>query len=327
MRQLRAVKLYQIILVSSIAAGCTLNMISQSATQTPPVSTDAPTSTTGATDVTVSPVLESTRQLLATPSLDNTFVDEFFFARGMDPACVLPCWQGLRVGVSGPTDIQHMFDTVFHFDGAVDFFDSGYLATLNEPQFPPPFGDRNLYRTGYQWNLSKQTVEDIDILLTLDKKTDILENVEIGWAPGDKVKVHSVQRVIQLLGKPQKMYVTDPRGGIDKGNTQYMNMLIVYQGGYTFFFDNLYPVTAHDASGSNPAYGEFCLDSSVPIQGNDAISRPFDPDFENLSSIQQTLVDQSKYNAPAPIEEVFDISLNELATRVTQEPDVCIHIR
>src|SRR5687768_8183984 len=67
-----------------------------------PARTPTPTPTATATTPPTATIVPDTE-----PALDAALVNDILFRRGV-AGCALPCWDGLRVGVSGAADVQRV---------------------------------------------------------------------------------------------------------------------------------------------------------------------------------------------------------------------------
>jgi hypothetical protein len=156
---------------------------------------------------------------------------------GQDASCRLPCWHGLRVGVSGPEDIQHMFDTVFEFNGAVDMYGPNrQMSSLWIPETLP-----DAVTTGYSWTVSKGTGL-FDIALVTEK--GILSGTVINtWH-----KTQPLTETFRHMGIPDEIFVSNEQAA---SGQFYLRIVLLYKQGIAIKYN------LREAS---EATATFCLD-------------------------------------------------------------------
>jgi hypothetical protein len=251
--------------------------------------------------------------------MTSPIAGDFFFTPSADPDCVLPCWQGLRVGESGRDDVRRVFDEVFGFNGMLDFFSEDYLRYV-EKSDDAAWSTQNLpdlYPTGYRWIFPRS---DFVMTFWLDQNTDLLEGMSFYWQlPGD-FAVASAQDVIRQLGTPDNLLASEP-------SPYGVELLFIYKEGLVFYFAGM--KLSNTEWVQNKLTGTLCLNSEQGGAGRSFITKPLNPALNELSPLQARFTTHwlEIGNQMRPISYYYDITFEDLARRSTQEADVCIHTR
>jgi len=280
--------------------------------------TVVPTPSATAT-VTLTPTLSST----ATPHpptpnfFDSQVAEDFLFATPDDPDCPLPCWQGLRVGKSDRQDIQAMFDTVFGFNGTVDFFDPDQISLS-----PLVVEIPSVEATGHYWDFEYGR---FGVYMAVDQQ-GILQGIEFThvFLGSHDVGIRTTQKIIENLGTP--LYVYTALQKIETRDQKVaIKLLLAYAEGLTLFSYYEFPVRERIPGSTNDRYVQFCLDTPVST-GSDYITAPFDTlDESNLDLVQKAWI------APfvarlTPFEEAFEFSIGELVSIALQHASPCVDL-
>jgi hypothetical protein len=288
---------------------------STSTTTPTPTETSTPTVAPTATrSPTVTPISTPVPDI-PTPALTRHILDDLFFG-GSSPDCRLPCWHDLRVNVSDRDDIQHMFDTVFGF--------RRFLYPLSDFFASPPHGYDTI---GHYWGLgSENRYGQFYLLADINKSTGKLATLDFQFHTRLTEYRPDVrpQRILRELGAPVLWLVSLPEHGGQGDNFHLrMSSLMVYDDGISFYHPmDLHVDSPFTQNGVEVFSTEFCLDTYFDSIAT--IGEPLADGFNNLTPAQEPIY--GIRDGMVPIEEVFSISAEEIARRVTNENHLCLPI-
>ncbi|MBN1430911.1 MAG: hypothetical protein JXB07_21250 [Anaerolineae bacterium] len=217
-----------------------------------------------------------------------------------------------------------MFDDVFGFDGAIDFFACSPLDSM----YPHPAGRiQGFYATGYQWEPDPSSL--LRIVVWTDDDTNLLRGLTFGWVSSESFKVYlSPQRIIRELGKPSywmlDIFSTERAG---KGS---LESLMIYENGIVFRHFGVIPIALKVNEAERifeEANAEFCLDQEYSNVGRVYIFEPFDRGLENLTTVQayhlQNLLTEEYV---VPIQESLGTSIDEVASQALHQDNACFYV-
>jgi hypothetical protein len=293
----------------------TLETVPTTGTQnsSPPAATLTPTSTEGVR--------------IPTPALpqitDHSFrLNELIFDHIGTTTCSLPCWAGLNTGEAGLSDLAELFNSMFHFPpdlnpAQINGLSDLALIALGLDSIP------EIYPVGNEWDLAELGL--IDVIGWLDQDTDLLHAVSFHWHMSDpelfKVEF-TAEDLIVALGSPDQMLVRVNRTSLN--TLSQVNFLMAYSEGVTFYADYKIPIT----STTNGDLVEFCLDSSGSKNGDLLLSEPLDPDLVELTALQDRVFGADiDYWQLTPVEEVFDLSPDEITELIQSGESVCLQTK
>jgi hypothetical protein len=320
----RFVKLLTVIpVVCLLESGCSIGPTSgntQTSTPTASIEPSIASTTVSTPTPTVTLIPSITPTLtplpnLPTPSLTHKIMDNLFFG-GSSPDCLLPCWHGLRVNVSGRADIQQMFDRVFGF--------SGFMYPLPEVYSQPPAGYE---RIAHYWGVgNRDRGGDVSVLAELSKSTEKLESLAFILETGltDFHPDVDPQRIIKALGPPKMWLISPPEpGGQGEGFDIRMTSLMIYDGGISFYhaFD-LHVDQPTLQNGVLTYNSELCLNNNFDTVAT--IGRPLTNGFNDLTPIQE--MTYGIREGTQPIQAVLGISVEEIVRKATMERHPCFPV-
>jgi hypothetical protein len=263
-----------------------------------------------------------------TPSVDDwNMTDDVLLSPSLVSDCELPCWQGLVIGTSGPNDVQAMFDNVFGLMGSRNFIEEiaegKYIVT--EEDYPPLAG---LILVTEKWFLPPDFSEAFEVRLWLDQ--GILIGMEFESASKAFDRFPTPQKILRTLGEPSHMLIS-----LDMGNRTdlvFLRILTIYDQGIILENFITIPVSLTVVDGViTGAHAEVCLGGETwyqydkPIVQSAYITEPLTNRLEDLSPLQQVfLIDQFDTAPDVPVEEFFDITLEELISLALQDEDPCV---
>jgi len=269
---------------------------------------------------TLTPTVTATStQAIPTPTFpaieaSNLRLFDFIFGDSTSE-CALPCWKGLVAGKSDREDVQQMFDTVFGFNGTVDFFDSSLIERGDRL-----LGIHELDTTVY---LSSIPNMDLNLYVTLSPATDTVTGIVFQWGVDSRTLKADVtpERIMKKLGPPSKIYaqyLKVPVEGMDE-----MRFLMIYEEGIAFY------ATTYALEIDIPPYTiKFCVDdrfSSNSTYAGDIYLSPAFPEREvDFTVFQQGTVLRNRSNhSLAPIEQIFGITTEQFADAVLNGQQKC----
>lgn len=313
-----------IILVNSLI-GCTGKRTDLILNLTAPTETEKPSL---APSLTASPTLTLTRPpstatftstpLLPTPSFpvwsDNTLMIGQLLFEDTVPECQLPCWQGLNIGKSGPQEIQNLFDTVFGFNGTLDFFADNPIAAFTGLETS---GVSGIYDTGYIWEVGDGGIR---VITAFDEQTMKLEGLILKWTVSEKERFEvdlTPERTIRELGTPT--YTLAAFNGLGTDALVQLSYLMIYDKGLAFDFYTWAWVETTPEVGTV----RYCLDDpeipSGPYLGRIVITEPLVDGLNNLSPLQvATFGREIDTESLLPVEDVFGVTGAEITQLVSQ---------
>jgi hypothetical protein len=250
---------------------------------------------------------------MPTPDL-APLIPDFLLARDSENDCKLPCWQGLRIGVSKRSDIQAWFDITLQFGGSIDVFQNERLE-----QWEIEFYKLDIPGTdfgGYWWDLLPP-IEGADyfaLYFLVDEQTSVLRAIRFQNAPHTGgYATFTPQDVINKLGAPSAIQLQTANGG-------GVLIMLVYNDGIvvTSFIEA--GEQRREEDGEEIDYIHYCLNQ----QGRSTISfltEPIQP--EALTAIQSEWFGDELANMPDI--EAYGLSVNEL-TAIAASDNPCFDL-
>ena len=284
-------------------------------TLTPTVVTSKPTATSSPTVTATATPYPTSLPDIPTPSLSHRVLDNLIFG-GVSEDCQLPCWHGLRIGVSGRDDVQRMFNSVFGF--------SGFLWPLPDFFAPPPLGYQLV---GHYWSIGKPYYGDFYMLVFINNVTEKLARLSFLFHTR-MTEFHPdvrPQRIIKELGTPQQWLMAPlERGGQGDNFHLSVSSLMVYDNGELTFY---HPMDWHVdepimQNGVETWNTEFCLDQY--FDETVTIGEPLIDGFNKLTPLQETsfgIVRDMK-----PVQDILGVSAEDLAGWAVNESHPCIPV-
>ncbi len=288
------------------------------------------TSQTASVEVTSTPILAPRSTLtfitttastptlvLPTPPLPTWVMNDFFFS-SKSPGCELPCWQNLTVGKSSIDEIQHLFNTVFGFNG--DY------SLLEKPIIRDVMG---VYGKAHTWRFSDNPPESFITVVWVDENTNVLKGIQFWWTQWSDNTLDSnmsAQRIIRELGQPSYMLTT--KSATEDGAVGIVKLFMIYDNGLAFYTSLRVPITRT----TGKPIVEFCLGGERWNGAYNAATReayimePITDGLDHLSPLQQHLIgiNIEDYGV-RPFEEVFGASLEKVTQLALQDGDACFH--
>ena len=248
---------------------------------------------------------------LPTPELTHGILDDLLFQR-VSSDCQLPCWRGLRVGISDPTDIQQMFDRVFGFHG--------FLYPVPDFVGSPPQGYRLV---GHYWDLNEPGGY---FSLLVWENADTRKLVSLNFIFRTQYSEYHPDirpaRVIQELGEPTYWLVSSPEPG-GQGTIISISFLMIYKNGVSFYYPVELPVKSSSLqNGIEISRSEYCLDQFT--DGNATIGEPFIGGLDKLTPMQTLNIGIAK--DLASFQDILGISVAEIMGRAPTEEHICLPI-
>jgi hypothetical protein len=252
---------------------------------------------------TITPTAPPTATILpdSEPVLDAALVNDILFRREV-AGCVLPCWEGLRIGEAGIDDVQHVMDGTFGLRGSVDVA----AATPNVGALWIP-DIRGTTTAGHSWTVNN----GVSVLrLLFVNQGGSLMGIELATLSVGPYQGYTPQAIIQHMGKPDHVMLhvgpaPNPRGGSD---TVFF-LVMLYREGFAYSYCRTLP----RSEASSP---RFCLDAP-PTGAAYHIVRPFD-DLTGVraDALQSAWVfDDIERRRLRPTEEALGISVSAFAER------------
>jgi hypothetical protein len=255
----------------------------------------------------------------ATPSVqfpDAPLFDGYLFAPYHDPTCQLPCWQGLRVGISDRNSIQAAFGRETGLGNSYDFFGDFHLS---DPRHIGILGNVAEDRVaGYEWSNDVIDGYFLSLIAIMDDKLHALEGLSLAVGSG----TFSPQRVLKVLGEPSALYLW----------TQQTLSGVRVLSGYVYADQGILITTSTERpapiqnNGTGP-YLTYCL-NDVHDGSSTYIVKP----FANLESSGYSMIQQNWIQNNLPlgrarkVQDVSDVTPAELAERSLSEDNVCFKI-
>lgn len=245
-------------LTTPIPTGTRVAFDTETPMRTPIVETEnVEAAHTSTTSPTLEPSLTPTRTttptrtpILPTPVFPDWMFDDFLFG-SPPPDCQLPCWQDLRINESSGDEVQEYFDTVFDFNGMIDW-------GMNYPTTGHSWKTDTAYARTHQWVFARDPLQQFTIGAWLDRESHTLKALNFRWdfEPADLLYDYSVQRMILELGSPSHLLVgVSLTERADQGN---LTVLMLYDFGIKYGADIHIPIIAQEDN----YIAEFC--GSVP---------------------------------------------------------------
>lgn len=296
---------------TTLPASTTNLPASRAATSTPPTDTLVPT------DLTRLPQQP-------TPDFrDAPVYPKMLIAKSEDPSCQLPCWQGLRVGISDKNDVQSTLSKVFGFSYPIDFFSD--TPRPNDPSVSV-FGldIPGTEAGGYLWATDSTPLL---VYALVDQESGKLSGIKFSQKPYTQTpnkggyQLHTAQQVIQELGKPSAAYIdANVKGG--------GRLMLVYFSGivdFAFYTAETAPVVSATDNGKTKKYVNLCLDQQ-PFIAEDYITQPFNAVGKmNLDLIQYTWFGNAIGLTVHPSES-FGITVDMLTEAALQNHPPCVKV-
>lgn len=266
----------------------------------------------------------------ATPALPDVITDDFFFD-GFDADCQPPCWHGLRIGQSTVQDVGIVLGQPFVIDLDQDL--SQIPGTLAFPGHVSKvqqwfFGDSGGYNTE----------EQLSIRIIINDGSLKLTALIFDWTYSILDANLRPQRLIRELGVPDQMLV-DLR---ETGSLawQVLDILVVYRQGIIYFRETIVPVEVSTSYSQgvqqiDEAILEVCLGGKLwedwegygIVPGHLILLEPLRNGLNNLTAAQEWSIDNlpGSLESFLPIQEVFNLSLEQITELAQQPGDACIH--
>jgi len=276
-----------------------------------------------------------TRQLATNPdSYDSKFfqtplANDILFAPSKDPDCLLPCWQGLRVGISNREDVETMFQEVFQvgLDGSV-------FAPI-EVSYSKYYDSADVPGTqvgGHTWHsLPPQRTPHTDVAqagsllgvyVRVDRDTGLLRGIEIDQDAVGGYRVHTAQQIFEKLGQPSEIYARAGFGTTsDPDAKSFTELLLVYREGLAFFLS--FGFLPKPAEGGGYFY-EYCFDQEG--YAADFIVNPLDLKNGPMDPVQKAWVGKFLTSRLNPVTAVFDLTEEEFFQRAFEEHP-CVRLK
>lgn len=269
---------------------------------------------------------------LPTPDfLDSPVAGMYLLAPSEDPACQLPCWQGLRVGESNREDIQAMFDRVFGFNGTLDFFAASPIPanSINPFDLEIP----GTQATGYIWLTEYNGYYPYyEVDPVVDKETGILQGIRFLYDPGMTVseegaitdsgyyRLHTPQQIIRTMGSPDYVFARLVGGAVE--------FSLIYKEGVASFSTIIAPGEQRVVNGQAGTYGDFCLDAQSWVMDEYIVGSFNDlNDVDSLTPIQKKwIVDIIEGTSVVPVEEALGVTIERITEVALQDENPCITI-
>jgi hypothetical protein len=286
-----------LLMVMPLVAACAPSGAPRATTATQIAATPRPSRTPAPTDSPLPSPLPPTPDVLDTPIADG-----FLLAPSQDPACELPCWQGLRVGVSDREDVQAMFDEVLGFNGSLDVFRDRLMHEVLLEAWGLDFP--TMQPGGYSWE------EDFGLYVLVVENTGTLKGIQIANIGTVGSHAHTPQDLIRTLGIPSAVYAHVRRDGV--------SLLLLYgELGIASDFDMPGSIWERIENGQTRTFTDFCLDSSALVV-EDFIVEPFRyTDPASLTDMQYAWFGR-RVEGRHPIED-FGLTLEDFADIAVQE--------
>jgi hypothetical protein len=312
-------------LLALFFAGCSGISVSEGTARTPTDSETASAASTATTTATAeqrstnTPVPLASLTPVRTPDFLALSISQDVLFLNTSEECSLPCWQGLRIGISSRNDIQEVFDTVFGFKGTIDFFNvQPEAARVWEADQP------DLYTTGYEWQFDPDGTSLFSIQTVTDKTTGILKGIQFHISPRGRYPVTTPQEALTAFGEPDYIYVLVP----PHGKIQIL-LQLTYKSGIDFHYH--YVLATEFSEMRRKA--ELCLNSEPGVvEPGGAVYYLIEP-FTDLWSEDRSLLqrewitDTLEGQEYRPIEEVMGISIPEFAALALQQEAPCLEIK
>jgi hypothetical protein len=271
--------------------------------------------------ITIPASLTPTDELTGTPA--TVFLTPDFspiapgFLLAETPDCQLPCWQGLRVGISNRKDVQAMFDTVFGFDGQIDVFQENRQLLDSYELYGTEAG-------GHLWWVPEISEEpegaNFGLYFLVDKQSGILQGIQIVNAPFNThaYETYTPQQVLQRLGEPSAAYIWPAIRGT-------IQLLLIYEEQGIASYMITQPIDEVFWTQDYPfSLATYCLDEQV-ILANSYITEPIaGVSEEELSPIQYVWFGE-RITLLRPI-EIVGLTKTDLYLLATQAATPCIEI-
>lgn len=311
-----------------IASGCLNNgIITQEATQqyststmvVPSVITQSTITMTATNSPSTTPSATSTLVPLGpTPELTHEIADDLVFG-GSSSECPLPCWHGLRGGVSNRNDIIDTFNEVFNIEGR--FHSPSELVGESPIGYEP---------IGYIWRFENPSTQrsyvvgSIDVYALLNINTEKMDMLVFVMYTADTEydPRTDAQRFIRQFGAPAEWLIFLERGGQAQGIHFILNSLMIFSNGISVLHFAEIPVRYIDTTtggSEEPAF--WCLadhlDSTV------SLGPPFSG-FGSMTPLQQWAF--SNRGDFESIENVLNIDIADVVEQIQQDEDVCVQL-
>lgn len=251
------------------------------------------------------------------PPFSAVSISDDFFFEGLDLDCPLPCWQGLMVGESGRDEIQHVFDTVFAFNGTRDF-----LPENVQGRTVP-----GIYGTGWSWITNEEADQHFGIGVWVDEESYLLRGIHFDWSSNAMDANMTPQRIIEHLGEPSYATVSVARSEVaTHGN---LTLTLIYDRGLAFYLPVGAPITI---TSTEEGYDEsllLCLSGPAWSSSEYAIDyakraylmEPLSAGLDDLTPLQEYFIG---HDGSSPLQELFGVTLAEVTQRVRQGEEVCL---
>jgi hypothetical protein len=159
---------------------------------------------------------------------ESDVANSLILSTGSSPDCQLPCWHGLRVGISERSSIEHVFRELLGASEDYDFF----VNRLNEGSSIAEFLDVPVnYVGGYNWHLPRLEGGQASYYLYAEfsQDTNILTGIIESASTYGVFDVPSLPEVINRLGQPQWIYGAP--------TTSAFSIILFYERGITVYIN------------------------------------------------------------------------------------------
>lgn len=148
---------------------------------------------------------------LPTPDFTQSEIADQYLLAPSGSGCQLPCWQGLRIGVSTREDVLGVLNSLFDFGGYVDFFDDNSVTKLDSVS-RSLLDVPGVEGSGYSW-VTTETL--FSLLAVVDAETGVLQGLQFRHVTGlyterlpHRYTIRTPREIIEQLGSPAAIYTT-----------------------------------------------------------------------------------------------------------------------
>lgn len=262
---------------------------------------------------------------LPTPDFTQSRIADQYLLAPSDVDCQLPCWQGLRVGVSTRQDVLDTLNSLFEFGGYVDFFDDNVtnLDLLAEASLEI----EGVEGGGYSWATQEQEA-NFSLLAAVDVERGVLRGLQFRHLTGlyseqlpHRYQMRTLQQVVEELETPSAIYTT-------RRGSWLVGIMLLYEKGIVSV--SIVEVQGKPSPGPTVTSrsAEFCLDDQ-PWTAVDSIIEPFestrkDPVPSNPIN-ERWIIQQYNPLELHPIEEALGLTTDEFVA-IARSDHPCIEV-
>jgi hypothetical protein len=237
------------------------------------------------------------------PDAYRLLADRLLFVETED--CLLPCWYGLRPGMSTAEEIAPAFREALHLP-------EDYPLVEGSPDEHTAFVEG---AWSVQTNSSpEQEAQGIVVTGNFDPQTRLLTHLSFQWGSADHPT--TPERILRALGIPD--HVLFQVSSVVQGYTIKKSTFFYVEKRTVIDLVVVLPVQQITSGGN---FTEWCLDGGGAGYEEDTISVSIGFSPDSLATTAEALIEAWDWSS---LEEVFGITPQDLYQHAVQEGEVCL---